>query len=478
MANYKKYLGLITAIFLLKFILIAIYTFHYPSEARYASIAMRMALNDNYLMPFFAPDVPFLGKPPLAFWASALSFKIFGFSEFAGRLPHLLVMLALCLFLYRAVKKLYNQEIAIYSAIILLSCPLFITLHSVMTESFLLLAMAIISLSFLVQIESAKKNIYGYLFFIGCAAALLTKGPVGIVMPCLGIFIYLIISKRWQELWQKFPIISGSIIFLTISLPWFILAEISYPGFLQYFIIGENFNRFATAGWQGDKYGHAHKVFFGAIWPFLLISTLPISLALLAKSSKVYAIISQKIKRDQKLLFLCLSFIAPMIFLTFMRNMIMTYAIYALTPFVIICAYVIAEKRWDKLIKFLLYFTLIIHIIALIIFTINPPIIAEKLNYQTFLFKEIPLQDRANKDFQLYYLKDGRKIFPLYWHSKDKVINLSMENFMQIKNSGKKQYVIGSIFAHEWLPEKYQNDLRKIICTKNQEMCLYAINDE
>jgi len=477
MANYRKYLTLIAVIFLCKFALIAIYDFHYPSEARYASIAMRMVLNGNYLMPFFTPDVPFFGKPPLIFWASALFFKIFGFSEFAGRLPHLLALIALCLFLYRAVKKIYSQEIAIYSIIILLSCPLFMAFHSIMTEAFLLLAMTMISLSFLAQIESTKKNIYGYLFFIGCAIALLNKGPVGIIMPSLGIFLYLIISKRWKELWQKFPIIFGTIIFLALSLPWFILAEIKYPGFLQYFIVGENFSRFAKSGWEGDKYGHAHKIFLGAIWPFLLISTLPISLALLVKSRKVYALISQKIKHDSKLLFLFLSFIAPMIFLTFMRNMLPTYAIYALAPFVIFCAYIVAEKKYYKLAKFLVYFTLVIHIISLIIFIINPPIVAEKLNYQTFLFKNIPKEDASQANFQLYCINDGRKIFPLYWHSHDKVISLNKENFEQIKNN-KKQYVIGSMFTYERLPTEYKNYLREIICAKSHEMCLYVTNDK
>ena len=64
------------------------------TEARYGEVALLMFTTNDWITPWFAPDVPFWGKPPLSFWAQALSFKLFGVSEFAARLPALLVTLA------------------------------------------------------------------------------------------------------------------------------------------------------------------------------------------------------------------------------------------------------------------------------------------------------------------------------------------------------------------------------------------------
>jgi 4-amino-4-deoxy-L-arabinose transferase-like glycosyltransferase len=127
--------------------------------------------------------------------------------------------------------------VATFSVLTISATLICYTLPSVMTESFLLLGMTMISCSFWLQINSDKiKNFYGYCFFIGSAIAMLTKGFVGIAFPGLAIFIYLLISKRWREFFQKFPIIVGATIFIGLSLPWFILAEKGYPGFLEYFI--------------------------------------------------------------------------------------------------------------------------------------------------------------------------------------------------------------------------------------------------
>ena len=114
-----------------------------------------------------------------------------------------------------------------------------------MTEAFLLLGITIISCSFWLQINSDKpKNIYGYCFFLGSVIAILSKGFVGIAFCAFSIVIYLFITKKWREFFIKFPLFVGSIIFVSLSLPWFILAEKGYPGFLEYFILGENFQRF------------------------------------------------------------------------------------------------------------------------------------------------------------------------------------------------------------------------------------------
>ena len=61
------------------------------TEARYGEISRKMAELNDWITPWFDHGVPYWGKPPLAFWVTAISFKLFGVNEFSARLPHLII---------------------------------------------------------------------------------------------------------------------------------------------------------------------------------------------------------------------------------------------------------------------------------------------------------------------------------------------------------------------------------------------------
>src|SRR5699024_4961445 len=82
------------------------------------------------------------------------------------------------------------------------------------------------------------------------------------------------------------PWIGGILLMLVIALPWYLMAEYRTPGFLHYFIIGENIERFINPGWQGDMYGSAHLHPYGTIWVFWLAAAFPWSLVMLAWLAK------------------------------------------------------------------------------------------------------------------------------------------------------------------------------------------------
>ncbi len=68
---------------------------------------------------------------------------------------------------------------------------------------------------------------------------------------------------------------------LIIALPWYVLVEIKTPGFIDYFIVGEHFNRFFNSEWVGDKYGFPKQQPFGIVWGFLISFCLPWSILLI-----------------------------------------------------------------------------------------------------------------------------------------------------------------------------------------------------
>lgn len=119
--------------------------------------------------------------------------------------------------------------------------------------------------------------------------------------------------------------------------PWYILAELKTPGFLDYFIIGEHIRRFLDPGWAGDLYGSAHDQPKGMIWMFWLWASFPwgivalLSLALAWFRGKRHGIVSRTLS-SPGVSFLLVSALAPMLFFTLAGNTLWTYILPSL-PF-------------------------------------------------------------------------------------------------------------------------------------------------
>ena len=224
---------------------------------------MRMVLLGDWITPRYFFE-PFWAKPPLSFWATAASFKLFGFSEFSARLPHFLVMIILSFYGYLVLKKT-SKDFALISCAIFISTIMWLVLAgTVMTDAYLALGLEIMMLTFYqLEILNTKKLSTGYFFFIGLAICMLAKGPLGLVVSGISIAAFLWIKKGFwlgiKEFFNKLPIISGSLLAIIIFAPWYVLAEIKTPGFLNYFIVGEHLSRFLVSGWKGDLYGNAHS---------------------------------------------------------------------------------------------------------------------------------------------------------------------------------------------------------------------------
>ncbi len=86
--------------------------------AQYASISREMMERGSFLQVLHRGE-NYLDKPPLLFWLSALSFKLFGISTFAYKLPSFLFTLLGVYSTYQIAKLLYNRDTGILAAVIL-----------------------------------------------------------------------------------------------------------------------------------------------------------------------------------------------------------------------------------------------------------------------------------------------------------------------------------------------------------------------
>lgn len=129
--------------------------------------------------------------------------------------------------------------------------------------------------------NKSDRTIWGYLFFVGLAIGLLAKGPVALVMIGLPTFLWTLWRRKWSQVRQQLPWVTGLLLMNLLSAPWYLLAEYKTYGFLEYFFVGEHWKRFMVRGCKGDLYGSAHAMPRGIIWLFWLLAAFPWSFAFL-----------------------------------------------------------------------------------------------------------------------------------------------------------------------------------------------------
>jgi len=86
----------------------------------YASIAKYLIYKKDFFQ-LYTYNRDWLDKPHFPFWAIFASFKVFGISEFAYRLPALLFFLLGLLYTYLFSRKYYDKEVAVMAVLILLT---------------------------------------------------------------------------------------------------------------------------------------------------------------------------------------------------------------------------------------------------------------------------------------------------------------------------------------------------------------------
>ena len=297
------------------------------TEARYAEIARIMAETQNWVVLQIDYGVPFWAKPPLSSWASALSITLFDDSAFFVRLPYLLVCGFIGWWIGKFGQKRTNSSYL--PGIILLSLPEFY-LHSgvVSTDVFLTLSITVVMLSFWKSIQKKASTAWGYLFFLGLGLGLLAKGPIIGVLTLPPILIWCLIQNNLISSLKKAPWVLGSFLLILIAVPWYFLTEAASPGFIDYFIVGEHFNRYFNSGWVGDKYGFPKQQPFGIVWGFLIVFCLPWSLVFIQTLWRNF----KKLKKDSWSLFLLTWILWTPLFFTTSTSLIHPYILPVTIP--------------------------------------------------------------------------------------------------------------------------------------------------
>jgi 4-amino-4-deoxy-L-arabinose transferase-like glycosyltransferase len=326
-AMERRGIGALCALLAARLAAMAVIPLNETTEARYGEMARKMLETGNWVTPLHDYGVPFLAKPPLWAWLSAVSMGLFGVSAFAARLPALLLSILTLWLIYILAQRRHGRDGGTGAALVLAgSAGFFVVAGTVMTDAALAFSTTLILAAFWLAFRY-QERLWRWMFFIGCGIGLLAKGPVALVLAGLPVFFWTLRRKEWKNLWARLPWIRGALLTLAIAAPWYVWAETRTPGFLDYFLIGENIRRFTDPGWHGDRYGYAHAFPYGMIWVFALLCFLPWSAAIPALAGK-----ARTVWRDDDgwMLFLALWGFTSLVFFTFAANIIWPYPLPAL----------------------------------------------------------------------------------------------------------------------------------------------------
>ena len=190
--------------------------------SQYASISREMLARNSFLQVFdLGKD--YLDKPPMLFWLSALSMKIFGIHDWAYRIPSLLFLGVALYSTFNFTKLFYQVQTARLATIILASCQAFFLIaHDVRTDT-MLVGWVMLSIYLLAKWGEGAAHKKGsnrifFLAIVAIAGGMMTKGPIALVVPVLALAPHWFCQKKWS-LFFKPVYLLGILLLAVLLLP-------------------------------------------------------------------------------------------------------------------------------------------------------------------------------------------------------------------------------------------------------------------
>ena len=318
-----------------------------PDEGRNAEKAREILILNDWVTPhenFHAV----LDKPIFFYWLIAIAYKFFGVSEWAARLPSALAALGCVAVVYRFTHARWGRWTALWSVLILLTSVQFFVLGRIvifdMTLTFFMTVAlcAFYEATHTEKVMQRRRRIWGAALYIALGCATLTKGLVGIVVPAMIMFFYLVLRKQWTAL-RRMNLIPGALLFLSIVLPWYLMAEARNPGYLSYFLWDEHFGRFATEEFdRGEPWYYFIVVCLVGFLPWTLL--LPLAAKVIWKTAWTK-------KLDDKTFYLILWGVLPFLFFSVSKSKLPHYLLPIFPPAAMLMGAALARLYQESLAK-------------------------------------------------------------------------------------------------------------------------------
>ncbi len=210
---------------------------------------------------------------------TAIAFELFGRNEFAARLPAALSALASVLLCYGIGRELYSRRAGWLAGVILATSLEFAMMARAVQYDMLFALFTTLALFayILAMREQRPARRYWVLFYLAIGLAVLTKGPLGMVLVGIAVVTHLLVTGSARA-WLRAMNPAGILVFSAVTVPWYVLIELANPGYIDYFVIQQHVGN--VLGEFGEYVARHPEpvyyyipVFIGAMLPWSL--TLP-----------------------------------------------------------------------------------------------------------------------------------------------------------------------------------------------------------
>ena len=219
-----------------------------PDEGRNAEKAREILLLDDWITPH-ENFLVVLDKPISYYWLIAASYETFGVSEWSARLPSALAGAGCVLLIFFFALRFFGPWEGLWGAVVLATTlEFYILARTVIFDMTLTFFITLSLFSFFSVLHEHKtwlRRSWLGLMYVSLAIATLVKGPIGVVLPGMVAFLYLLTCRKLSIL-SKLDLHIGIPLFLVIVAPWYYEVERFNPGYLRYFLWEENFIRYLT----------------------------------------------------------------------------------------------------------------------------------------------------------------------------------------------------------------------------------------
>jgi len=236
-------------------------------EAKNAQCAREMLQRNDLIIPTFNNQLR-ADKPPLHYFFMILAYKMFGISAFSARFFSVVMGLLTLLITYFFTKKYVNSFVAFCGVLVLATSTHFLfEFRLAVPDPYLIFFLTLGLLSAYAWLQE-NNPLQLYIASVSFGLAILSKGPIAIILPGLCLLIWVIWQKKWKQIINK-HFWFALILIVLIALPWYILVHEATNGlWTKAFLWDHNFGRFV-------KIKEGHGGFFFVTILFFFIGLFP-----------------------------------------------------------------------------------------------------------------------------------------------------------------------------------------------------------
>lgn len=360
-------------------------------EPRYAQIAREMLARHDWITPVLYGK-PWLEKPVFYYWLTIVSYKLFGVSDWAARVPSAFCASAMVFAIYGFFARSWQfrvsslesrndsremrnakRDTALNAALITASSAAIVgfsraastDMPLAATFTIAMLCWAVPLCAFVSSVvdseDSEPQGTQGYTesarrasllgFYFCMALATLAKGPVAAGLAALIIVVYAALTRGWRvvkhTLWWP-----GILLFVAVAAPWYVAVQRANPQFAREFFLEQNLARFGTNLYR-------HKQPFWYYLPVLAASLVPwVVFAVCALVKEIKDTKPKRVQRNAEgrlRIFLLIWAVVPIVFFSMSQSKLPGYILPAIPAWTMLLALAVsnrtsaAKPRWALL---------------------------------------------------------------------------------------------------------------------------------